>query len=202
MSKARANKRPGEHNKGFSTLGMIVALVLLGFMLSSLLRTVMTAQKGFVANRDRARATSSARYAHLSLTRFMRNAGASPLGLPVQAIDPDPLANGSFDNVRLRADFNPPDGDISDPGEDLIFFVRADTMFVRSGLGGSDEPYLIGVDSLAFEYFDRDGVLISDPAKVPDDALSVRVTLRARGDLHRGTAVRVLTGRVRLRNER
>lgn len=185
---------------GFSTIGMIVAFVLLGLLLAPMLGTILSAQRGFVASRDRARAAGSVRYAHLALTRFMRLAGSSPIGLPLPGIDPDPDGNGFFDDVRLRSDYNPPDGDLDDPGEDLTFFLRADTMFVKSGNDGNEEPFLIGVDSLAFEYFDRDGSLIADPARIGPRAMVVDVTIRARGDRYVDAAERTLSGLVRLRN--
>jgi hypothetical protein len=185
---------------GFSTIGMIAAFVLLGLLLSPLLGTILSAQRGFVVSRDRARAAGCVRYAHLSLTRFMRLAGSSPVGLPLPGIDPDPGGDGVFNDVRLRSDYNPPDGDTDDPGEDLTFFLRADTMLVKSGAAGAEEPFLIGVDSLAFEYYDLDGSVITDPARVGPRAISVNVTIRARGDKDSDPAERLLTGLVRLRN--
>jgi hypothetical protein len=185
---------------GFSTIGMIVAFVLLGLLLAPMLGTILSAQRGFVESRDRARAAGNVRYAHLSLTRFMRLAGSSPVGLPLPGIDPDPGGDGVFNDVRLRSDYNPPDGDIDDAGEDLTFFLRADTMFVKSGEAGAEEPFLIGVDSLAFEYFDREGAAITDPARVGPRAMTVDVTIRARGDKHVDPAERTLSGLVRLRN--
>lgn len=186
---------------GFSTMGMIVAIMLLGFLLSPLLGTIISAQHGFVASRQRARAAGNVRYAHLALTRFMRLAGSSPLGVPVEGIDPDPDGDGEFNDIRLRADYNPPDGDTDDPGEDLVFYLRGDTMFVRPGTAGAEEPYLIGVDSLAFEYYDREGDPITDANRAASRALSARVTIRARGDGGEPRE-RVLSGAVRLRNER
>ncbi len=185
---------------GFSTIGMIVAFVLLGLLLAPMLGTILSAQRGFVESRDRARAAGNVRYAHLSLTRFMRLAGSSPVGLPLPGIDAAPGGDGVFNDVRLRSDYNPPDGDIDDAGEDLTFFLRADTMFVKSGEAGAEEPFLIGVDSLAFEYFDREGAAITDPARVGPRAMTVDVTIRARGDKHVDPAERTLSGLVRLRN--
>ncbi|UCC74729.1 MAG: hypothetical protein JSV86_09315 [Gemmatimonadota bacterium] len=185
---------------GFSTIGMIVAFVLLGLLLSPMLGTILSAQRGFVESRDRARAAGSVRYAHLALTRFMRLAGSSPVGLPLPGIDPDPDGDGVFNDIRLRSDYNPPDGDTNDAGEDLTFFLRADTMYVRYGTGGTEEPYLIGVDSLAFTYFDRAGEVIADPDRIGPRAISADVTIRARGDRHADPAERTLSGRVRLRN--
>lgn len=186
---------------GFSTLGLIVALMLLGIILAPMLGTILAAQDGFVESRERARAAGNVRYAHLALTRYMRLAGSSPVGLPLPGIDPDPDGNGLFDDVRLRADYNPPDGDTDDAGEDLTFYVVADTMYVEAG-GDADsrQPYLIGVDSLAFEYFDRDGVVITDPDKVGTHAISAAVTIRALGERSYEPTERLMHGEVRLRN--
>jgi hypothetical protein len=194
------DKRQRIGKAGFGTLAMIVALALLGFTLVPVLGTVVTAQRGFVKSREQARAAGSVRYAHLALTRLMRIAGSSPMGPDIQGIDPDPMANGNFDNVRLRADYNPADGDILDAAEDLIFFVRSDTMYVKSGLAGVEEPYLIGVDSLAFEYFASDGSVISDPALVNEYAVAAEVTIRSKGETRSGAPERLLAGYVHLRN--
>lgn len=182
---------------------MIVSLVLLGVFLSPLLGTVIGAQRGFVTSQQRARAAGNVRYAHLALTRVMRAAGSSPVAGSVQAIDPDPDGNGIFDDVRLRADFNLADGDTDDLGEDLTYFVRADTMFVRPGAAAQEQPYLIGVDSLAFDYFDRDGIPITDASRIISrGAISARITVRARSEVYDHEAERVLIGRVRFRNGR
>lgn len=187
---------------GLTTLGMIISLVLLGLFLSPLIGTIIGAQRGFVTTQGRARATSNVRYAHLALTRVLRAAGSNPIAGGVQAIDPDPDADGIFNDVRLRSDFNPPDGDTNDPGEDLRYYLRADTMYVQPD-GGAEQPYLIGVDSLAFEYYDRDGVAITDAARIASrGAISAQITLRARSRTYQGEAERVLVGHVRFRNGR
>ncbi|UCF21202.1 MAG: hypothetical protein JSU87_07395 [Gemmatimonadota bacterium] len=195
-----SDKRERIGRTGFGTLGMIIALALLGFTLVPVLGTVVTAQRGIMRSRERARAAASVRYAHLALTRLMRIAGSSPIGPHIQGLDPDPLRDGIFDDIRLRADYNPPDGDIEDPGEDLTFYLRADTMFVRAGIDGAEEPYLIGVDSLAFAYFEWDGTPITDPARVTERAVEVHVTVRASGEDRPDSPERLLTGHVRLRN--
>ena len=195
-----SDKRVRIGKAGFGTLAMIVALALLGFTLVPVLGTVVTAQRGFVKSREQARAAGSVRYAHLALTRLMRIAGSSPTGPEIQGLDPDPLADGVFDDIRLRADYNPPDGDLDDPGEDLTFYLRGDTMFVRAGTDGAEEPYLIGVDSLAFAYYEWNGAPITDPARVAERAFEAHVTIRATGESRADAPERLLTGHVRLRN--
>ncbi len=178
---------------------MLVSFLLLGLLLSPVVGTIVKAQRGLVASRDRSTAVNSQRHAHLMLSRYIRLAGGSPTGVPVSGIDPDPDGNGSFDSVRLRADFNPPDGDTADPGEDLVFFVRGDTMLVSESGTGGEEPYLVGVEALRFEYFDRDGLLLTDPDRIASRALAAQVTIQSRGP---GGRARSISGAVRLRNSR
>jgi hypothetical protein len=184
---------------GFSTVGMLVSFVLLGLLLSPLVGTIVKAQRGLLASKDRSTAVNSERHAHLMLARYIRLAGSSPTGVPISGIDPDPDGNGRFDSVRLRADFNPPDGDAADPGEDLVFLVRGDTMLVREFGTDGEEPYLVGVEALGFEYFDRDGHRLTDPGRIATRALAARVTIQSRGP---GGRVRSISGDVRLRNSR
>ncbi len=185
---------------GFSTVGALVALVLSGLVLSQLLGMVIHSQRGFIQSNAAASAAGSARHAHLVLTRLLRMAGSDPQGVSIQGIDPDPLGHDVFDNIRLRADYNPPDGDIQDPGEDLTLWLRADTMLVQWGANAPAEPYLFGVDSLAFEYFDGTGALITEADRVATQAASIRLTVRGLGEAHDERREQLLVGRVKLRN--
>lgn len=185
---------------GFSTVSTLVSLTLLTLVLTPVLGTIVRGQQSFTASWDKARAGGNARYGHLVLTRLVRSAGSHPAGVSVQAIDPDPRADGVFDDIRVRSDFNPPDGDTDDPNEDLTFFVKGDTMFVQSGAGDA-EPYLIGVDSLAFEYYDILGAPITDRDRVGRRAVAAKITIRARGESPNVTE-QVLVGVVRIRNGR
>ncbi len=200
MNRSKAEGVGVSARLGFSTLSVLISLTLLGLVLAPLLGTVLGGQRSFVESWERAQTSSSARYAHLALTRMLRISGSHPVGGVIDGIDPDPEGHGVFDNIRLRADYNPPDGDTDDSGEDVTFYLRADTMFVLWGAAALEEPYLIGVDSLAFEYFERDGTPITDPAEVTSRAASARVTVRTKGE---ATATqRTLVGQVRLRNSR
>ncbi len=201
MINGRTNPVSGDPRGGYSTITMLVALTLLVLVLGPVLGTVLSGQRGFVSSWEKTRTADAARYAHLALTRQMRFAGSHPVGSPVQGIDPDPRGDGVFDDIRLRADYNPPDGDINDPGEDVTYWVSGDTLFVQEA-GNPEEPHLLGVDSLAFEYYDRDGVVITDPDLVPARTVSVKVTVRARTTLRDETMDQVLVGQVRLRNRR
>jgi hypothetical protein len=185
---------------GFSTVGAIVTLVLSALVLGQLMVMVIDSQRGFLKSNAKVSAASSARYAHLALTRLIRFAGADPQGISFIGIDPDPRGHGAFDNIRLRADFNPADGDISDSGEDLTFWLWGDTVMVKWGSDAAPEPYLFGVDSLAFEYFNRNGAAITDPDLVPSHTASVQLTVRGSTEIYGEKRGELLSGRVTLRN--
>ncbi len=185
---------------GFSTVGALVTLALSGLVLAQLMSMVIDSQRGFILSSASGSAASSARHAHLALTRLLRLAGSDPQGIAIQGIDPDPLSHGVFDNVRLRADYNPPDGDILDPGEDVTFWLSADTLLVQWGADAPAEPYLFGVDSLAFEYFDRSGGSIVEAERIPSRAELVRLTVRGVAYGHGERRQQLLVGRVKLRN--
>ncbi len=185
---------------GFSTVGALVSLVLAGLVLSQMLGMVVHSQRGLIDSNAKAKAAGSARHAYLVLSRLLRQAGSDPQGVGVQGIAPDPLGRGRFDNIRLRADFNPPDGDLADPGEDLTLWLNADTLFVTETAGGAGAPYLFGVDSLAFDYYDRAGSLITDPDSVPSQTVSVGLTVRGFSEVRDEQPRQLLVGRIALRN--
>ncbi len=177
-----------------------MSLLLSALVLSQMLVMVVDSQRGFVRSNAAVKAASSARHAHAALGRLLRVSGADPQDLEVVGIDPDPLGRGVFDNVRLRSDYNPPDGDITDPGEDVTFWLSADTLMVRWGPAALAEPYLIGVDSLAFEYFDWNGTPILNPSLVATSAVSVQVTVRGSSEAFGEPRDQLLSGRVTIRN--
>ncbi len=71
---------------------------------------------------------------------------------------------------------------------------------MQFGPSASPEPYLWDVDSLAFDYFDRDDIAITQADQVPSRAVSVQVTVRGRGIAYSESHAQLLTGRVTLRN--
>lgn len=186
---------------GFSTIAAIVYLTLVGLLMAPLIATVVSAQRGFVEANEAVETTGSVRFAHLALTRQIRMAGSHPMGPKIGGIDPDPNGNGSFDDVRVRADYNPPDGDTDDVGEDLTFYVSADTLYVLRQPSATVEPYVVGIDSLKFEYYDREGLELTDVSKIQQRAIGIQVTVHGQGEPLWGEVTeREVTGYVRLRN--
>ena len=97
------------------------------------------------------------------MVRLVRVAGNDPQELAFQALDPDPDGNSQLDDIRLRADWNPADGDLDDPREDIIFSTSSDQMFKEEPGDGGPVVLADRIQSVAFTYRDKDNVVIGDP---------------------------------------
>ena len=83
----------------------------------------MDVSKGHVSQQDAAEMQQNERFAMDTLLRAVRGAGNNPAGLSFDKFDLDSDGDGQFNAMRIRSDFNPPDGALDDPEEVLIFSV-------------------------------------------------------------------------------
>src|SRR5687768_6487558 len=119
---------------GFTLAELMVALTLFGVVMTAIMGVVLNMQRSFVRQRENARAEDAMRLGETTLTTVLRAAAANPRGMTgasAPRLDPDPLAHGIFDNIRVVSDFNPPDGDVNDPLEDVLVYQLSDTLFIR-----------------------------------------------------------------------
>jgi hypothetical protein len=77
-------------------------------------------------------------------------------------VNPDPDANGVLDSIRLRGDWNPPDG-VAGQYEDVTFSRAGNTIFVREPVDPTAVPIADNIATMTFVYRDRHYVLIADP---------------------------------------
>lgn len=158
---------------GFTLVELLVAMTLLTVVMGSLVSVITTVQRDYVRQRSRSDAMSALRGAEQMLGRVFRTAGADPRGIGVVGIVAAPSGAGS---VRIRADFNPADGDVADPLEDVQFDLSGGEMRVRWQDGGTVTPLVRPVTGLTFEYFRADGTPITTLANA-DSARRVRITI-------------------------
>lgn len=176
-------------------MGSIVLLMIVGGALTSVL---IRTQRSYAEQRERSRADETVRSLDQLVSRFLRTAKTNPFGTANTAIDPNPLGNVTWDNVRLRGDFNPADGDLADQFEDVLIYRQGDTVFVRWTALGTPEAVAAPVTQLLFQYYTMEGVLITNPASV-GTAARVKVTIAARGDI-RSSKLATRVAWVHLRN--
>ncbi len=101
---------------------LLVVLLILSIVLGLIGAMTIRVNRDYSLQEQAMRAEESARTALDTLTRLIRMAGNDPQDLSFQGVDPDPDGNQQWDSIRLRSDWNPPDGALDDPYEDVIFY--------------------------------------------------------------------------------
>lgn len=164
---------------GFSLVEMVIALTISSLVIAAFFGAIANMQKQYRGQRDTRMAEESLRTAEQVLRTILQTAAADPMLTGQTLLDPDPMGNGTqFDDLRVKSDFNPPDGDFLDPLEDVRVRVQADTMLVQWSSSGSYRPLVYPVRSITFEYFDAAGAPLTTAATAAA-AKSVRFTISA-----------------------
>lgn len=167
---------------GFTLAELLVSITILGVILSSVMAVVLNMQRGYVRQREAARAEDALRVAETALTTILRTAEANPRGITgfnAPRILANPLSHATFDNLRVVSDFNPPDGVVTGMLEDVLVWINNDTLLVRWQSGaGTGVPIAYPVRSLLFEYYTAVGTVPLGPAAI-GTARRVKFTLTA-----------------------
>ena len=177
-----------KRDAGFTILELIVAMVLLSAILAGLFGTITRTQRRYVEHKVNTRSHETLGMAEATMIRLFRSARADPtkatsfgIGTTFKpGITPNPLNHATWDNVAVRSDFNPADGDFNDLMEDVQFSTASDTLYVRWQNGGATTPMAYPVRSLLFEYYSSGGVQITNPADVTG-AARVKFTITVPG---------------------
>jgi prepilin-type N-terminal cleavage/methylation domain-containing protein len=178
---------------GFTLVELLVSLAALGVVLAGAFGVLRETQSAYVLGVARLEAQQSARIALERMAREIQGAGFDPGGVRFPAI-----VNATPTSLTIQKDLNG-NGVIGGSGESVTYFLRDTTLRRNSGAGA--QPVIEGVQSLAFTYFDGDGL----PATTPDRIRGVRIALAVRPTaLWRspvaGSLVVSLHTEVRLRN--
>jgi prepilin-type N-terminal cleavage/methylation domain-containing protein len=165
---------------GFTLIEAMIALGLFAIVGTSLTALVLRTQRDYVSQRERLQAEETIRSVEALITRVLRTARVDPRRLNIGRLDADADASGVFDDLRVRSDFNPVDGDVLDPMEDVQIRVLNDTLRVRWQAGGVFEPAAAPVRSLRFFYHATDGTALNTAATAAA-AKRVRVVITVPG---------------------
>ncbi len=153
-----------------------VLVVVLGLVGS----VMITFQRVYMSQQALIDASNNARVALDLMLRLARVAGNNPEKITFEPIHPDPDGNTQMDSIRLRGDWNPGDGDISDDYEDMIFTTSNGVLYIQRPSDGSPVEFVDRVESLTFSYKDDAGADISSSDAVADrdDIAYVDIELR------------------------
>lgn len=176
--RATASAEFARPTRGFTLVEMMISIALLSIIVGSLVSVVISGQRDYDRQRNVNRSQENLRAAESSIVTILRSAKADPYETGSALLDPDPLNHGTFDNVRIVSDFNPADGDFADPMEDVLFYLKGDTLKVRWQVGAEALSLARPITHLEFDYYDTAGNAITDPANV-GDATRAKVTVVA-----------------------
>jgi prepilin-type N-terminal cleavage/methylation domain-containing protein len=165
---------------GFTLIEALIALGLLAVVGTAITSLVLQTQRDYVEQRERVQAEETIRSVESLLTRVLRTARVDPRRLNIGRLDADPDASGVFDDLRVRSDFNPVDGDVLDPLEDVQIRVVYDTLRVRWHALGAFEAAAYPVRSLRFFYHATDGTALTTAATAAT-AKRVRIVITVPG---------------------
>jgi prepilin-type N-terminal cleavage/methylation domain-containing protein len=152
--------------RGFSLVETLISITLLGVVLTSVFGVVVQSQKDYTRQRENLRGQDNLRVADVFIRTVLRSALADPRGTGQTVLDSDPRNTNAWDNIRVKSDFNPADGDFDDQLEDLQMHVSGDSLLVRLQAGTEFEVYAYPVRSLKFEYYHGNGTQITTEANV------------------------------------
>ena len=152
---------------GFTLVELLIALVVMALVMSAMVDIVAQVSNRYEPQRLRMDARQQARVALDMMGRLSRMA---------TVVNPDPDANGALDSVRLRGDWNPPDGAAS-AYEDVTFSRVGNTIFAREPTDPTAVPIADNIAAMTFVYRDRHYVLIADPIAGFANIASVEITL-------------------------
>jgi hypothetical protein len=108
-----------------------------------------------------------------TILRLVRGAGNDPQSIGVVKFDMDPLGNGLHNAVRVRSDFNPPDGDITDSLENVLITLSGNVVSMQDAATGTTTELAQNISSVLYEFFNSAGGAAATSA----DVVRVRVTL-------------------------
>jgi prepilin-type N-terminal cleavage/methylation domain-containing protein len=185
--------------RGFSLVEMLLSLAVLGVILTAVFSVLAQTQQDYTHQREHIRSQDNLRMADAIIRTVLRSALADPRPTKQTLLDPDPGNTNRWDNIRVKADFNPADGDFLDPLEDVQMRVVADSLMVRLQQGGAFTVYAYPVSALNFEYYRSNGTQITTETDVAY-ARRIKYTVTSPNPAARDTVRR--TTWVYLRNRR
>jgi len=164
--------------RGMTMVELLVSSAVMLVVLS-VSTTVMTRSSTMFAQQRAALDGRNSAAASVDLlSRLLRQSSCvSATAVYCQSIFPDPDGNNIFDSVRVRADWNPRDGDLADAYEDVLFVVANGTLWKREPSDAALVSFGDQVQSLQFTYTNQNGGPLANPVARPDLIGGVTVTI-------------------------
>lgn len=142
-------KRDGE--RGFSLIELMIVVVIMTIVLGILGGIMANVNDSYTRQRPRIEALTEASAAMDTMARVIRMAGNNNTA---SAITPT-----GTDTIRIRGDWNAPDGALTGGYEDVLFTISGDSIVKREPGDNTGTPIELfdKIGSLRFTYYDANG---------------------------------------------
>lgn len=180
QSAAAAPELTGRDERGFTLIELIITMIIVMATVAITTSALVKTQQNYAAQRERMETANQARAAMDAMTRLIRMSGANPMSIAMTPIAADPDANNAYDSIRIQADWNPADGDIADPYENITFSVVNNQLMKREPADAADVLFADNVQSLLFTYQNTNEAAIANPVASAASIAFVTVGLTTR----------------------
>ena len=158
-------------DRGFSLVELLVTMVVILAVLATVTQIFIRSDKVYRQQRSQLDRRASTAATLDMIVRLLRQA---------QTIATDPDGNGLLDSVALTADWNPRDGDTTDPYENIRFSAANGALVKLEPTDAAPVAFADGITSLNFAYFNPAGGAVLNPLVATQAQLAfVTVTVRA-----------------------
>lgn len=197
------------NQRGFTLAELLVVTALVGLVMAGVLSLLMSSNQSYQRGTNQVEAQQAGRVAMARISQEIREAGYNPSSVttfnPVISfsatgltIQNDWNANGAIDNTITVTD--PVKGTAR--GEQVIYALSGTDLTRReTGVDGTPQVLISGVQGLAFEYLDINDATTATAANVRTVVMTATVSQFTGPTAPVNPARVVLTNRIRLRNK-
>ncbi len=202
----RVAPRPDLGERGFTLIEFMIAAAVMSAVLGATVGLAVQIQEGYGTQLDDVAVEQEARYALDWIARDLRSAGSDPYRviLNAQELLLDPDGDNIGNSITIRADINPPDGDILDGNENVtIAFDAANGVITRQDWNDPDDATAVAMTEaiftgLSFTYLNASRAVTTNSELVA--YIGVEVTAQSRAtNRPGGPMTSTLATEVRLR---
>jgi len=204
--KDRNTQSRGMHERGFTLVELLIAMTISLLVMSAIYSTFRSQTRAWVAGQEIANMQQNLRAGMYYLEHSIRMAGYDPQNskgfgfvsnLPPPYEDRGATTDG--DDIAFTIDFNGNKSIETNSNEQVAYrrnplTNQLEVLDITNG--GTWTTVAQNISSLAFTYWDENGVVTTNPA----DIRIVQITLTAQSSRASVTSTRSITSRVRCRN--
>ena len=159
-----------QSNQGFTMIELLVAMVVALLAMGAIYSTFLNQQKSYVVQQETAAMHQNIRAASFYMEKEVRMAGCDPTGSANAGIT---ISEAKADSIRFTEDVTDgaggnPDGDVTDPNEDITYSLDGNRNLIRTdnnggGVGVAQNSIVAqNIDAIDFVYLAADSSVLND----------------------------------------